>query len=124
MARVLAADGTVEIKLNALEKVLALRRNISIPVAEVRSVAVVDRPWDQLIPDRVSMGFAAATAPGRTIATVGPRARSGSGRALVVVYRNRPSIVMEVDPARTDWSLIVVSVKQPESVLDALEQRP
>ena len=124
MARVLVSDGTVEVKLNVVEKILALRRRVSILVADVSSASVVDRPWDQVIPSRVSMGFAGATAPGRPIATVGPRSRSGSGKALVVVYLNRPSIVIEADPARTGWSLVIASVKQPEKIRDALRPRP
>ena len=123
MARILVSDKNLKVKLNVAEKLLALRRDAVIPLADVRSARVVDQPWDQFIPTHVSIGFAGAGAPGRTIATVGPRARSGAGKALVVVYRNQPSVVIDIDPTRTGWSLVIASVKDPERIRDALAKR-
>lgn len=46
---------------------------------------------------RSDYGWGSALVRQRTLATVGPRATSGSGQALVVVYGNRPSVVLELD---------------------------
>lgn len=81
----------------AVRRVASLRHNVSIPIKVVLGASIVDRPWDRLLPERLRMGFGARTAPGRTLATVGPRATSGSGQALLVVYGNRPSVVLELD---------------------------
>lgn len=123
MVRVQVNDDTVDVTLNPLEAAMALRRRVSIPLADVLSSSVVSRPWNRIIPTRVSMGFAGAGAPGARLVTVGPRARSGAGKALVVVYLNRPSLVIDIDPARTGWSLIIISSKEPERIRDALIAR-
>lgn len=68
------------------------------------------------------MGFAAATAPNRRLATVGPRARADDGKAFVVVYRNSRSVVVELDPTFTPWALFVVSSRDPETDAAAIRR--
>jgi hypothetical protein len=107
--------------MNPLEKLFALQRDISVPITSVRNVSVAEHPWTDIIPQRVTMGLAARTAPGRSIATIGPRATSGTGRALIVVYRNHSSVVIEVDTATGPYSLLIVSVRQPHGVAQSIK---
>ena len=123
MARVRIGEDGLEVRLNFLEKLLAVRRNVVVPLSSVSRVSVVDRPWIEVIPDRVSMGFAARTAPGGRFATIGPRATSGVGRALIVVYRNGKSIVVDLDPTETGWSLLVVSVRLADEIAQELRAK-
>jgi len=50
MARVLLADQSVIVKLNLAEMFLALQKSVTVPLADVCAVSVVDRPWDGLPP--------------------------------------------------------------------------
>jgi hypothetical protein len=117
VAKLVVRGDRVVVRLNPLEKVAAFRRNVTVPLRAITSVTVVDRPWDHLIPERVTTGFAASTAPGATVATIGPRASSGDGKALLVVYRNRRSVVIEIDTTSSRHSLVVVSVRDPDAAV-------
>lgn len=120
MARVVVQDRSLRVLLNPAEKLLALRRNVRIPLVDVLSAKVVDRPLDDIVMLDVSMGFAAAGAPLAKVATIGPRARTEAGRALLIVYLNRPAIAINVDPTSSGWSLVLVSVRHPLQVERAL----
>jgi hypothetical protein len=117
VAQLQVEGGNLVVRFSALERIAALRRNVAVPIQAVLGASIVDRPWDRFIPEQVRMGFAARTAPGRTLATVGPRATSGTGQALVVVYGNRRSVVLELDVAQSRWSIVVLSARDPEATL-------
>lgn len=116
MARVVVQDRSLRVCLNPAEKFLALRRNVNIPLVDIMSTRVVDRPLDDIVRLQVTMGFAAAGAPLAKVATIGPRARTEAGRALLIVYLNRPAIVIDVDPTGSGWSLLIVSVRHPMQI--------
>jgi hypothetical protein len=121
VAQLQVKGGNLVVRLSALERIASLRRNVSIPITAVLGASIVDRPWDRFIPDRVRMGFTTRTAPGRTLATIGPRATSGTGQALVVVYANRRSVVLELDVAQSRWSMVVLSARHPEAALKLVQ---
>lgn len=118
VARVLIRHHQLVLKLNCVEKVMALRRNVRVPLGSVESVSVLSRPVSSgrspMID--VSMGFAASSAPLAGVATIGPRARYLDGQALVIVWGNRPAVVVELNPEAGRWRLLVVSVSEPDAV--------
>ncbi len=114
VARLVLADSRLILRLNALEKVAALRRSVAVPIAAVESVDVVYRPWREFLPREVAMGFAASTAPGRSVVTAGPRARTtDGGEAVVFVYFDRPAVVVRTR-AGTQPRLMVVSTRSAD----------
>lgn len=118
MARLLIRHHQLVVKLNFLEKVMALRGNVRVPLAKVETVSVLPHPVTSIRAPMidVSMGFAASSAPLARVATIGPRARYLDGHALVIVWGNRPSVVVEMNPGAGRWRLLVVSVPEPDAV--------
>ena len=116
MARIEVRGEALLVRLNPIEKVAALRRNITVLLRSVREVEVVDQPLQGLVPERVTMGIGASTAPARGVATVGPRAKtSDGGQALVVVYFDHRSIAVTLDQSGP-WRLLVVSSRRADEV--------
>jgi hypothetical protein len=110
MARFVIGEHDLVLRLTALEWLAATRRSPSVPLSAVRDVDVVEKPWDHFLVAEVRMGFAAGGAPGRTIVTAGPRARTNDGgEAVVFVYMNRTAIAVRTDPAFQGPRLLVAS---------------
>lgn len=122
MANVSIQHNQLVVKLNVVETAMALRRNVRVPLASIESVSVLSHPVSSLpgpMAD-VTMGFAASTAPLAHLATVGPRAKYRDGQALVIVWGNRPSVAVELNPTAGRWRLLVVSVPEPQAVAQAV----
>ncbi len=62
------------------------------------------------------MGFAARAAPGQRLICCGPRATWRGGKALMVVYRNRQALDVELEPGESGYRLLVVSVDRPDEI--------
>lgn len=121
VARIAIADSSLVVRLNPLEAAMAVRRTVTVPLAAVRRVSVEDRPLtSSSVMHEVEMSFAAGGAPGMTFATVGPRARFRDGRALIVVWRNSRSVIVELIPNETPWRLLVISLKNADLVAERL----
>ena len=101
---------------------MALRASVTVPLTAVRSVTVEERPLtsSSAMTD-VRMGFSAGGAPGATLATIGPRARYRDGRALIVVWRNSRSVIVDLAPNDTPWRLLIVSQRSAEQVAERLK---
>jgi hypothetical protein len=123
MARLRIRDTDLVIRLNPLEMLMGFRGHITVPLAAIRSLAVVEHPLTPpSIVDDVTMGFAASAAPNRTTATVFPRARYHDGRAGICVWFNAKSIAIELDARSQPWSLLVVSTPQPHETAAAIRR--
>jgi len=120
MARLRSAQGEVVVRLNPLEQFFALRRSVRVPLSLVRSVSALDDPLSSALIREVKMGFTARTAPGQKLICCGPRATWRGGQALLVVYGNGRSVVVELDESSPKWRLLVVSVSNPDAVVDQL----
>lgn len=117
MARLSLEGGFLKVRLNILEKLAACQGNVEVPVQSIENVRVVRKPYTNGELDDVQMGFAARGAPGRGIATIGPRAKTSDGkRVLVVVYLNRPSVVVELAAAAIPWGRLIISTRDAEQV--------
>jgi hypothetical protein len=107
--------------LNFLEAAMAFRSGVRVPLDAIESVHVQDRPLTQSpIMNEVRMGFAASSAPGMTLATVGPRAVYRDGRALLIVWRNGRSVILRLAPNDTGWRLLIVSRRDADEVAETI----
>jgi hypothetical protein len=71
MAQLVIASGDLCLLLNWLEKLADLsRRPVSVPVASIESIEVVENPHQTLLPTEVDFGFAGNGAPARKILTL------------------------------------------------------
>lgn len=120
VARMRVSQGELVVKLNPVEQFFALRRSVHVPLSWVRDVSVLDRPLDSALVREVKMGFAARTAPARGLICCGPRATWREGQALLVVYGNSRSVVVELGESSPKWRLLLVSVSDPETVTDQI----
>jgi hypothetical protein len=119
VATVRVNGGFIEVRLRVIEKLGAgWWSNLRLPLDCVRSVAVLPRPIPGVLSD-LNTGLAAGGAGIAETITLGDWGmRSGPGRALVAVYRNRPSIVIDLE--HDVWRRVIVSHPQPDHVAGVL----
>lgn len=119
----MAIDGDqLTVRLNVLEKVMALRGNVKVPLSAVGAVDVQDRPLASEPALDVVMGFAATGAPLGGVATVGPRAKYLGGRALIIVWLNRLSVVVHLRSNASGYRLLIVSDAQASATAAAIRR--
>jgi hypothetical protein len=110
----LTVDGNhLVVLLSALEKIGALRRNISVPLASVRVVRVSDTPWSELRGIRVP----GTGLPG--VISLGTRRGPGI-RDFTAVYGRRPALVVEMTGASFD-RLVVTCADAAEAAARAAD---
>lgn len=110
-------DGDLTVRLHPLEMALALRLRVRIPLTAIRSVTVHDNPMASPAVEELKRGLAAGGARGVSLAVIGPRAKYRDGRALVIVWRNSRSVVVELGANSTPWRLLVLSQKHVDEVV-------
>jgi hypothetical protein len=92
----LTVDGNhLVVLLSALEKIGALRGNISVPLASVRAVRVSDTPWSEL------RGIRAPGTGLPRVISLGTR-RGPGVHDFAAVYGQRPALVVEMTGASFD----------------------
>jgi hypothetical protein len=120
VAKVRTSQDEIVVKLNPVEQFFAVRRSVHVPLSLVRAVSVTDHPLDSALVREVKMGFAARTAPGRGLICCGPRATWRGGQALLVVYGNSRSVVIQLAESSPKWRLLLVSVSDPDAVAETI----
>ena len=100
------------VRLNWLEKCLALRRNVHVPIFKIRSATVLNEP----LKSQLYRDIFGRTAPRARLGCVAPWATWQGGQALVIIYGNKPSVVVELGPNDAKWRLIVLSTKHAGDV--------
>ncbi|WP_143448341.1 hypothetical protein [Kineosporia sp. A_224] len=109
MARIAVVGSEIVVLLNPVERLLAFRRRPRALMSQVVSVTLLDSTAPSVVDSVVTLGFAARTAPGRGLATVGPRCRGRDGRpAMVVTYGSGPGVLVRFR-SEARWSLYLVS---------------
>jgi hypothetical protein len=122
MARLLIRESNLILHLNWLEHAADLSlRNPTVPLSAIRRTDVIKKPWSNLLKHQTDFGYRGNTAPLRAVVTLWSRgaARNG-GLAAVVVYLNRPSVVVRLAPNVTPWRLIVFSSGHAEELAQAI----
>lgn len=110
MARVVAADATLTVHLSAFEKLAALSGDVTVPLSSVRQAAVEPRPWGALRGVR---------SPGTGLPWLmayGTRRHHG-GRDFTAVVGGRPTLRIDLDPARAPYGRLTVSVNDAQATL-------
>lgn len=100
MADLSLDGGDVVVHLRPLEVVLAWRREVRVPLSELRTVQVDQSPLESLSLWR----FPGLAWPGSF--ALGSR-RSPSGREFAAAYAGRPAVVLQSEGGR--WQRVVVS---------------
>jgi hypothetical protein len=112
MAEVFLEDGDVRIALSAGERIGALRSDVVVRAAEVKTSFVADDPFEPIHGIR-----APGTAWPRVIALGTWRSRR-HGRTFAAAYRNRPALVLDLNHHRL--ARIVVSTSDAARLATAL----
>ena len=116
MAKVEIGNESLRVRLSWLEKFLAMRRNVRVPLGAVATASSLDHPLRTHYLAEVRMGFTARSAPNQGILCVGPRATWRDGKALLVVYMNRRSVVIELEPNPSGYALLIVSTRDADDI--------
>jgi hypothetical protein len=102
-------DGRVLVCFSGRQAMMALARQVSVPLSDVRSVSVVDDGWDVALGWRVGgTGIPRRLAFGRY--------RKKGVRTFAAVYCGEPALVVET--AGGDWDRLVVSVEDAGGIAD------
>ena len=110
----LTVDGNhLVVLLSALEKIGALRGNISVPLASVRAVRVSDTPWSEL------RGIRAPGTGLPRVISLGTR-RGPGVHDFAAVYGPRPALVVEMTGASFD-RLVVSCADSAEATARAAD---
>lgn len=101
-------DDRVVVRLTGAQAVMALARQVSVPLAEIREVTSVPDGWS------VDLGWrVGGTTISRRLRFGRFRSRSG-GRAFAAVYCGQPAVVIQTIGG--DWDRIVVTVPGAEAI--------
>jgi hypothetical protein len=99
-------DGRVIVAFQGAQAVMALARQVSVPVEDIRSVSVVPDGWD------VDLGFrVGGTGIPRRLA-FGRYRRRGGGRTFAGLYCGQPALVIETSGG--DWDRVAVALDDNE----------
>lgn len=110
MAMITLHGDEVVVELSSWEKLGALHSSLRIPRSAIRSVEVSEAPFAPI------RGFRAPGTgwPGRI--ALGTWRRRGA-KDFCAAYAGTASVVLELDPAATGFSRVIVSVEDPAPVL-------
>jgi hypothetical protein len=114
MAELLIEDGALHVRLSALEKLGALRGDITLPLRSVTAVRVSDDPWSELRGVR---------APGTGLpGVISLCTRRGKGiRDFAAVY-GRAGRAVVVEATGAGFDRIVISRKDAEETAHRIRQ--
>jgi hypothetical protein len=99
--------GRVVVSFPGPQAVMALARQVSVPVESIRSVTVVPDGWD------VDLGWrVGGTGIPRRLA-FGRYRRRGAGRTFAALYCGQPALVIETTGG--DWDRLAIALDDTES---------
>jgi hypothetical protein len=100
-------DDRVVVQFNGLQAVMALARQVSVPLPDIRMVEVVPNGWD------IDLGWrVGGTGIPRRLA-FGRYRRRGGIRTFAAVYCGEPALVIETSGG--DWDRLAVTLDDPEA---------
>lgn len=113
MAELIVQDQELVVRLSVMEKVMSVRGDVHVPVADVTGVEVEDEPYSALRGAR-SPGVAV---PG--LAAYGWWRWSGDQRDFVALRGARPALRVTLNN-RSDCAALLVTVEKPETTRQAV----
>jgi hypothetical protein len=114
MATLDVEDGRVIARFAGGQAVMALARQVSVPVDDVRSVEVVPDGWTLDLGWRVG-----GTGVPRRLA-FGRYRKRGGPRTFAAVYCGEPAVVIETSGG--DWDRLAIAVEDPEAAAAAVRE--
>jgi hypothetical protein len=105
MARVVVEDGTLSVALSLVEKVGAMRGDVSVPLDSITDVHVASNPWREVRWARAGVGL-----PG--VISLGVR-RGPSVRDFTAIYLTVAAVVVN---ANGPFSRLVVSSRRADEL--------
>ncbi|QEC48190.1 hypothetical protein FSW04_11850 [Baekduia soli] len=107
MSDIEVTGGDVVVRFNGRQAVMALARQVSVPLTSVRSVDVVADGWDLDLGLRVGgTGIPHRLAFGR----FRPR---GGGRTFAALYAGSPALVIDTEGG--DWDRLAITLDDPDA---------
>jgi len=107
MADLDVSDGRVVVHFGRKQSILALARQVSVPIADITSVDVVPDGWDLDLGWRVG-----GTGIPRRLA-FGRYRQRGGGRTFAALYCGEPALVIETTGG--DWDRLAITLDDPEA---------
>jgi hypothetical protein len=108
MATLELEDGRVVVRFPGIQAMMALARQVSVPVDSIRSVDVVADGSD------VDLGFrVGGTGVPRRLA-FGRYRKRGGPRTFAAIYCGEPAVVIETSGG--DWDRLAIALPEPETV--------
>jgi hypothetical protein len=107
MSSLLVEDDRVVLCLSAVQSVMGLARQVSVPLADITSVSVVPDGMDLDLGWRVG-----GTGIPRRLAIGRFRKFRGGPRTFAALYAGQPAVLIEA--ARGDWDRIAATVEDAE----------
>jgi hypothetical protein len=112
MAKLEVVDGRVEVRLSTLERIGALRGDVSVPVGAVLDVRTSGYPFGEL------RGIRAPGTGFPKVIALGTWRRRG-GKDFVAVYQGQSAVVVEVLPG-SEFDRLIVGIDDPKAVAENL----
>jgi hypothetical protein len=107
MATLDVEDRRVVVRFPGVQSLMALAREVSVPLESVRSVDVVANGWD------VDLGWrVGGTGVPRRLA-FGRYRKRGGPRTFAAVYCGEPAVVIETTGG--DWDRLAIALDDPEA---------
>jgi hypothetical protein len=122
MAHVRTDDTTLVVALTPLERVLALRRRVAVPLSAVRQVDVLDDVIHQVHGLRPSqLKLIGSYLPGRL--AVGSFLAGGQRPAFIAARRS-PSRGLRITPEGAKYSQLIIGLDDPEDTRQRIVGQP
>jgi hypothetical protein len=97
-------DGRAIIELHGRQAVMALARQVSVPLAAIASVEVVGDGAD------VDLGWRVGGTSIPRRLWFGRYRRRGKGRTFAAVYAGEPAVIVRTNPGEADWDKLVLTL--------------
>ncbi|WP_445151383.1 hypothetical protein [Baekduia sp. Peel2402] len=101
-------DDRAVVELQGRQAVMALARQVSVPLAAIASVEVVSDGAD------VDLGWRVGGTSLPRRLWFGRYRRRGKGRTFAAVYAGEPAVVVRTKPGEADWDKLVLTLDDAE----------
>lgn len=107
-------DGRAVVHLQGRQAVMALARQVSVPVAAIASVEVVGDGAD------VDLGWRVGGTSIPRRLWFGRFRRRGKGRTFAAVYAGEPAVVVRTAPGAADWDKLVLTLDDAPAAAESI----
>ena len=113
MAELVAQGTELVVRMSGLERFAAMRGDVRVPLSAVRSVSLVPDPWKAL------RGIRSPGTGWPGVIAYGTRRMTGERPDFSAVLRNRPTVLVELDPP-SEFGQLLISVTDGDGTVAAV----